>query len=198
MAREDYYQDPADSNYYTARNSAFDDCVSRSCKDGNIERVKLRISEGMDVTIHNNEGLFQACINGHAKLAQLLLDNGADKNARQVLAFASERGHTEVVRVLLNQGADVHAGQEYALCMAAEKQHIEIMKLLLDHGADRHIWSDGPLGGLLATATYRGHTEVAKVLREHPYPTPHATGPARPTVARSDPPTSGTGLGTKE
>jgi ankyrin repeat protein len=70
---------------------------------------------------------------------QLLLDNGADANARRgihdrtTLQAASEEGHTEIVSLLLKNGAHVNAAGEAgapygsALEVASSGGHVEIV-----------------------------------------------------------------------
>ena len=51
---------------------------------------------------------------GHADVAKLLLDKGADVNAKTgkgktALMMAAENGHADIVHALLGKGADVNA-----------------------------------------------------------------------------------------
>jgi ankyrin repeat protein len=54
------------------------------------------------------------------------------------LHLAAGEGHLEIVKLLLEHGADVNAKTAYetALHLAAGEGHLEIVKLLLEHGAD--------------------------------------------------------------
>jgi hypothetical protein len=79
-------------------------------------------------------------------MVQLLLDKGADVNAKPglrgrgtALAAAADRGHEAIVRMLLEKGADVNiVGGEFgtALGAAAYIGHEAIVRLLLEKGAD--------------------------------------------------------------
>jgi ankyrin repeat protein len=54
------------------------------------------------------------------------------------LHLASLHGHEAIVKMLLENGADVNAkgGNDSALQMASSKCHEAIVKMLLEHGAD--------------------------------------------------------------
>ena len=81
---------------------------------------------------------------GHADIAQLLLERGADGNARDCygcppLFPSSKNGHVEVARILLEHGADIEArigGGVSSLECASLEGHVEVARLLLKHGAD--------------------------------------------------------------
>ena len=56
--------------------------------------------------------------------------------------FAAFNGHTGTVKLILEHGADVNAkdsDEQTALMFAAEKGYTEIVKLLLEYGADANI-----------------------------------------------------------
>ena len=81
---------------------------------------------------------------GHADIAQLLLEHGADAKARDdgkrtPLFLASERGLLEVVLVLLERGSDPNAPDRNGCCpleRASEGGHAEVAQVLLEHGAN--------------------------------------------------------------
>lgn len=101
--------------------------------------VKLKLSL---TSIYSS--LYYVSIVGLHKSAQMLLDEGANVNARDgnygnALQAASFGGHIQVVQMLLDKGADINAqGGEYgnALQIASARGHIQIVQILLDKGAD--------------------------------------------------------------
>ena len=88
--------------------------------------------------------LHSALRRGHANVALLLLEHGADANAqdyeeRTPLLLASEGGHVDVVRVLLKQGVDTEVRDDEdnsPLEEASSHGHVEVVWALLEHGAD--------------------------------------------------------------
>ncbi|KAJ7831653.1 hypothetical protein B0H13DRAFT_2371349 [Mycena leptocephala] len=81
---------------------------------------------------------------GHFQMVKLLLEHGADINARQgwfgsALNAASFRGHELISRLLLDNGADVNLQNEKCgspLQLACSVGHEKIIQVLLDSGAD--------------------------------------------------------------
>ncbi len=62
--------------------------------------------------------LHEAAAMGHLEVARLLLERGADVNAKNKhgftpLHFAAGIGHTDVAKLLLEHGADVNAKDEH-------------------------------------------------------------------------------------
>ena len=91
-----------------------------------------------------NAALLKAAGEGKAELVSLLLDRGADIEAKgkydyTALIVAARFGYTEAVGLLLDRGADIEAKDKYgktALIQAAEEGETEAVGLLLDRGAD--------------------------------------------------------------
>ena len=116
-----------------------------------------------------------AAFNGHTDIARLLLDGGAQVNARDPvgrtsLMYAATGPNQETVRVLLEHKADpLAADQEEqftALMFAAAEGQAEVVRLLLGHGSDpAMVDTDGDTA--LDFAVRNNHTEVAGLLRNH-------------------------------
>ena len=94
----------------------------------------------------------EAAIGGHLELAKLLIDKGADVNARDkggrtALMEAALEGHFELAKLLIDKGADVYAKQKSgwtALMSAAASGDLAMVKLLLEKGAHINAKSGTP------------------------------------------------------
>ena len=114
--------------------------------------------------------LHEAAKAGHADAVRLLLEHGADPNAREAgdntsaLHWAAATGHLENVRALLEAGSDVHgAGDVHALDvigwatfyrepsddqMQMDASRRGLVALLVERGARHHIFSAMSVGDL--------------------------------------------------
>jgi ankyrin repeat protein len=115
-------------------------------------------------------GLHAAARSGNVDAVRLLLEHGADPNAREAgdntyaLHWAAAHGHLEIVRTLLDAGADVHGigdvheldvigwatfyrapGDDPAQMDASRR---DLVSLLLERGARHHIFSAMSVGDL--------------------------------------------------
>jgi ankyrin repeat protein len=88
--------------------------------------------------------LYHAAKLGLEKTTELLLDQGADANAKggyygNALIAASDKSHVVVAELLINAGANVNSIHKLwgsPLCLAAENGDEAIAKMLIDAGAD--------------------------------------------------------------
>ena len=143
----------------------------------NDEDVRIVIGdllrEGVS-PVAKNTALRIASKEGHVELVEMLLNNGANVNAKNsygvtALHIASREGHTDIVAMLLEKGADVNAksdGGYTALISASESGHTETVAMLLEKGADVNAktnWGDTAL----IQASYYGHTEIVKLLKQY-------------------------------
>jgi RNA polymerase sigma factor (sigma-70 family) len=99
------------------------------------------------------------------------LANALDPCYRRPLSAAVRKRHGEVVRLLLEHGADPNAKE--AICQGGLSLHtaawigdVEIVRMLLDYGAIPEHWVDSS-GDALFAAHHRGHKEIAQLLYAH-------------------------------
>ena len=127
-----------------------------ACRDGDVARLRdlLASEPGLvrERTPEGSTGLHLAV--AHLDAVQLLLEHGADPNARDAgdnaypLHFAGGAGGVEVVRALLDAGGDVHGAGDahqldvigWATCFGPTIPK-DVLALLLERGARHHIFS---------------------------------------------------------
>ena len=114
---------------------------------GDIEETKSFVSKGMDVKAKTQAGtapLHFAICNGHRDIAEYLISEGADINAKNneggqtPLHIAARNGQKDVVELLIAKGADVNALNNSGwmpLKLAENQGHTEIIELLRKHAA---------------------------------------------------------------
>jgi ankyrin repeat protein len=94
--------------------------------------------------------------------------DGGEEDGWTCLITAAFNGHLAICHLLIDKGAQVEAKNRYGytpLHYAASQGHIEIVRLLCDHGADveaRDSWGRRPLH----EAAINGHISVVKELIE--------------------------------
>jgi len=122
-------------------------------KEGGANKVKKLLS-GADIeTIGERDRtpLIIACIHDRTKIVKLLLDMGANPNAKDefddtALLWVSNKGNTELVKLLLEYGADVNAREKHGctpLLWASINKHPETVNLLIERGADINVHIKG-------------------------------------------------------
>ena len=144
---------------------------------GNIEQVKLLLSEGADVNIKLKNGqttLLLACQRRKKKVAELLIDKGADVNTkdnygRTPLHFLAQQDSTDTVKRLIAKGADVNVKDKWLwtpLHYACWRNRKETVEFLLAKGADINAREEEGKTPL-AMAEEQGLTEIVELLRKH-------------------------------
>lgn len=112
---------------------------------GNVSRVKELLDEDPSlIAVRDAKDLTPlhvAASRGQDKVAQLLLDRGADVNGPSTdgqwtpLVFAAYRGHLEAVKVLVEKGAGVTAADGNPIHFSGQRKHKDICRFLAQHGA---------------------------------------------------------------
>jgi ankyrin repeat protein len=120
--------------------------LTQAAAQGRIADVKRLIGEGADINAFSDSrtSLVWAAWNGNTQICALLLDNGADINAKDgtngwtALRLAASNGHTETCAFLLDRGAEIEVKNEKCwvngwtpLHYAAEHGHTETCALLI-------------------------------------------------------------------
>lgn len=113
-----------------------------------------------------NDRLWEAARKGDAAAVKMLLDKGADVNAKfrygaTALSYASDKGHLEVVKILLERGADVNVRDSFykttPIMWAVSKGYTAIVQALLDKGAEG-------VDEVLITAARGGNAEIVRAV----------------------------------
>lgn len=108
---------------------------SVACIYGDYDQINhlMSICDNVDY----NYGLFAACWGGYYKLAELMLDKGADPQYQfgVSLLSASERGHVNIVKLLLERWEFSPGSLTKALARAEGRKHDNVAKILHENGA---------------------------------------------------------------
>jgi hypothetical protein len=121
--------------------------LHRAAWAGEVRQLETRLAAAAPADVNRPEGdsewtpLHLAAIAGHADAAALLLDRGADPEARgrfdmTPLHWAALAGQTDVVRLLLARGARVDARNLWAMTPLHEAANAKTAAALLDAGAE--------------------------------------------------------------
>ncbi|KAL0943407.1 uncharacterized protein CTRU02_201293 [Colletotrichum truncatum] len=157
-------------------------------KAGQTEIVKTLLSQGASANSHSKDNmtpLIFATQHGFKAIVQLLLQAGAEINARRPLRFphgrsglgtatflAAREGFTEILRILLSSGGDPNLEAEdsdqhsiFALQDATITKNKEVIFLLLEYGANVNAKPD--MGTALYIASTAGQRELVELLLQH-------------------------------
>jgi len=154
--------------------------TSLFCEDplGGHEEVADLISKvGADVNAirYRIAPLHRAAGGGYLDLVKLLLDRGADVNAKSSnvchtpLHFAVEQNHKGIVELLLARGANINAKDINGLTplyWATELRRQEVAELLLSNDAEVDL-PDNTGNTPLMRAAYHGFVDIAGLLLAH-------------------------------
>jgi len=154
------------------------EALHAALRDNDEEALAERIESGTDIEGRNDEGLtplLVAACNGHAHLAERLLDSGANIESQggddhnTALHIAVIRCDLEMVALLLARGANVcsvnNLGQ-MPLHLAAQMGHTQLLSLLIEHDANINALTAYNCTPLYLAAR-QGHADVARILLEN-------------------------------
>lgn len=145
---------------------------------GDIDRVREFLELGLDPNYSEDDDgwslLHWASQEGHTDIIKLLVENGADVDAKFLrnitpLFNATGEGNLSVVTTLLQLGADVNSNGRNgtALHNAVVYGYKEIAKLLIVSGADVNA-VDGLEGRTpIFEGAARGHTDLVQLVLAH-------------------------------
>jgi hypothetical protein len=114
----------------------------------NIESVRALLDQGVAVDsrgFNQSTPLLITSARGHGAVAALLLDRGANVNAKENAGggtpaiYASLNGHLDTLQLLVSREADIHHRTEIgysSLLEAALHDHLPVCEYLLSLGAD--------------------------------------------------------------
>ncbi len=143
---------------------------------GDVEAIQRALDAGTRINARyacDMTLLHFAAHNGHTDLAKLLLDRGANIEAKdrsmiaaRPLHWAVHGNHVGTAKLLIEHGANVNAvaADGYPLQTAAGRGYTEIARMLLENRADPEL--GGIMAALLQAAQF-GRTETVAVLLKH-------------------------------
>jgi ankyrin repeat protein len=123
---------------------------------------------------NNETSLHTTSRRGDVELAQVLLEHGAeiqarDRRGRTPILLASQSRHVELAQVLLEHGAETEARDidgRTPILIASDKGHVVLVQLLLKHGAETEA-RDNDGCTLILLASDHGHVELVQLLLKH-------------------------------
>jgi ankyrin repeat protein len=162
----------ADINTTDSRSQSL---LHQAAQTGNVELVELLISKGgVAPNIKDKRGNTPLHNASHRDIAALLIDKGADVNAKNNVAqtplhIACQKGNKEIAELLIDKGADINSRLRNGLTplhLAARGNHKDIVELLIAKGADLNVKNNAGRTPL-RIAMNQGHTEIIELLRKH-------------------------------
>ena len=145
--------------------------------EADIDVVRTFLRSGVGPDPHQSGGrstaLMEAMMADRTKIAELLLDEGANPNTSTTtgispLSLAACHGHVDCVKLLLKKGAATDQKTDEgrtALIWAALKGHTQIVQELVKAGADTAPLDEKDRSALM-WASLNGHADVVNALLE--------------------------------
>jgi ankyrin repeat protein len=147
---------------------------------GDVKLVqKLLTNKNVNVNYVRREhgggqpALFMAALNGHVRVAQILIGAGANVDLTQTptmatpLNAAAQVNSVEIVQMLIAAGANVNLARDNRVTpifMAAQHDRLPIVKLLIDAGADVDFEGSVDMASPIFQAAALGYAQVTEAL----------------------------------
>ena len=140
---------------YDIRQSMLDHCLEIASLKGYTKIAELLLNEGADVG---------SALNGQYDVIYMLLERGIDVNINDghMLINACLRGDLKTVFLLDDKGVNIHIRNDEALTSASRNGHISIVKFLLEKGLDVHTNFNAPF----QLASLNGYYSIVELFLE--------------------------------
>ena len=139
--------------------------LHQAAAEGNIEHVKLLISEGADLNARDQQGwtpALAALLNGELAVLDLLLTMGADTGAPHLVAYT---GDLRGIKSHVEKNAPVDRLEGFTLLHAAAAGgHADVIEFLIAKGFEVTATTEDDGTTPLHLAALSGHKEVAELL----------------------------------
>jgi ankyrin repeat protein len=136
-----------------------------------VRKLSMRSFDVEGITF-SETCLMVACRHGHLDICRLLIEKGANVDARELTGMTSLHfaiKYIEIVRLLCDNGADINARGHFeltALSMAAYDGHLDVVQELVERDADINAKSTDGWTALTA-ARENGKADVDAYLVTH-------------------------------
>lgn len=147
--------------------------INRLTKWGFVQSDTILVEDTYPDPFGELTDLEFAAVHGRTSVIKVLMDAGADVNARSLIGLGSTPlraatcgGHAEAVQLLIDYGADLEATDSLGktcLFYAVEFGYRKVLQVLLDFGADVNV-SDKCGQTLLSYAVLHNSIEFVKIL----------------------------------
>lgn len=146
---------PSNSNYYNV-------LLIHAAEKGKLDQVKYYLDLGADINFNIKvTPLLAATVNNHPDVVEYLLEENADPDVLYPLYFSAMYGNSKITKLLLDYGANPNAKAkdgDLSLRQAVNNGNYEDVKLLVEAGAE--IQSDNMHTPLFEASYYRDRNKA--------------------------------------